>query len=402
VTGQPLAGVKVVEVGMWMFAPTATAILADLGAEVVKVEHPAGGDPGRGLQHALSGTDGPAVFVEIPNHGKRSIGLDLTRPEALEALARLVAEADVFVTSLLPKARRALGVDVDDIRAMNPSIVYARASGAGPSGPEAERGGFDLASAWARGGVAHRLTPPGGEPPMMPPSFFDLQAAVALAGAIGMALFVRERTGEAPVVDTALLNVGMWALGPDVALAPYGGAQGVLRDRHRPGNPTTNWYRTADDRWLYLVHLQSDRHWPELCERIGHPELVSDPRFVDHASRSAHQAACVAVLDEIFASATLEEWRERLAGSGGVWAAVQSPAELSDDPQVVANGYLRVLESRTGPPSALVAPPFQFDGVPTGPAVAAPEPGEDTEAVLLELGFSWEEIARGKELGAFQ
>jgi len=401
--GQPMSGVKVVEAAIWVFGPASAAILSDLGAAVIKVEHPQFGDPQRGLRNALMASGGgPSVFVEMANRGKRSIGLDLASDLGRETLYKLVADADVFITNFLPAARRNLQIDVEDIRAHNPAIVYARASGMGRLGPEAESGGYDLAAGWGRGGTAFKLTPESGEPPMMPASFFDLSAAIALAGAIGMALYKREKTGETSVVDSSLLNAGMWPISPDVIMAPYGGTNIGLRDRKRPGNPTVNWYQTRDARWLYLVHLESDRWWPDLCRRIGRLDLLEDPRFSDHRQRIENQEACVAILDSVFAQRTLEEWKERLLGSDGVWAPVQSPSELHDDPQVVANGFLPAVTDQNGLTFNLVAPPMQFDETPTTIPGPAPEAGQHTEEVLLELGLSWDEIIAGKLSGAFQ
>ncbi|MFI6309677.1 CaiB/BaiF CoA transferase family protein [Nocardia fusca] len=395
----PLTGVKVLELSMWVFGPACAAILGQMGADVIKVEHPEGGDPQRILRNKELTINGVSPWVQIANRGKRSIGLDVKKPEGRAILSRLVAEADVFVTSFLPEARRKLRIEVDDIRADNPSIIYARASGLGQAGPERERGGFDLPAGWGRGGTAFKLTPEGGEPPMMPASFYDLNSSVALAGAISMALFRRERSGTPSVIDAALLHTAMWPLSPDIAMAPKAGGMHVIRDRRTPGNPTTNWYRTKDDRWLYLAHLQSDRYWPELCRTIGAPQLLEDERFTDHAARVTNQRECVAALDEIFARRTLAEWTPILNRTEGVWAPVQSPAELYDDPQVRANGWLTPVD---GLDMSLVAPPFQFDDLPPAPASPAPEAGQHTEEILLELGMSWEEIIAKKESGAIQ
>ena len=400
---KPLEGIKVVEVAMWMFAPACAAILADLGADVIKIEHPeGGGDPQRHISNRLMLAGGPAAFTEIANHGKRSIGLNVGHELARPALARLIAECDVFITNFLPPARRRLHIDEDDVRAINPNVIYARASGMGPTGPEADDGGYDLAAGWGRGGTAFKLTPEGGEPPMMPASFYDLTGAMVLAGGIGMALLRRERTGEAGSVDASLLNTGMWPLGPDTVMAPWMDLKVRSDDRREPGNPTVNWYRTKDARWVYLVHLQSDRWWPELCERIGRPDLIDDEQFASHELRVENQRACVAVLDEVFATRTLEEWKRALRGSDGVWAPIQKPAELHDDPMVNANGYLPELTDQAGTKFRMVAPPFQFDGQPYTFESPAPEAGQHTEEILLELGIEWDDIAAGKEAGAFQ
>ena len=398
---QVLAGVRVIEVAQWWFVPAAGAVLADWGADVVKVEHPVAGDPMRGL--ATSGiapqTGGVNFMVEQPNRGKRSIGIDLANPRGVELLYRLVAGADVFLTSFLPAARRRLGIDVADIRRVNPKIVYARGHGQGPKGPDAEKGGYDAASFWCRGGIAHALTPPGAAAPVMQRAAFgDSTGGALLAGGIAAALFQRERTGTAPVVDLSLLGSAMWIMAPDIIATKLLGVDLPATDRTAPPNPIVNSYRTQDGRWLFLNMLQSDRNWPELVEHLGHPELATDPRFADARARFANRAECVRTLEAIFATRPLAEWRERLGRIEGVWQPMQTPRELNDDVQAHANGYLPAVE-RDGKSFTLVASPVQFDeaAVPLGPA---PDMGQHTEEVLLEAGLTWEEIGACREAGA--
>ncbi len=392
----PLDGVRVVEVASWTFVPAAAAILADLGADVVKVEPPTG-DPQRGLRNVWNRGEGPNPFVELPNRGKRSVTLDLGTDAGHDTLLDLVAPADVFLTSYLAPVRARLRIDVADIKAANPRVVYVRGTGWGPNGPMADRGGFDLACGWASSGLAHKLAD-GGEPPPQPAAFFDLQGANTIAGAVGTALFQRERTGEAPVVDVALLNVGMWAMSPDIMNAPYVGDVPPLPHADA-GNPLANWYRTSDDRWLYLVCLQPDRHWAELCRLLGRPDLATDERFTDAGVRFKHRRECVAELDALFATVTLDEVAAALEGFTGVWAPVLSTTELVDHPQVAANGYLPEVPGPAGP-FRVVAAPVQFDGSSHAPRAAAPELGQHTEEVLLEAGLTWDDITARRAAGA--
>ena len=338
-------------------------------------------------------------LVETPNRGKRSITLDLTNPAGHDVLMKLVATADVFLTNNLPRVCEKLQITVEQVRAANPSIIYARGTGWGAKGPMAETGGFDLASAWASSGFAHHITPPGGEPPMQPAGFYDLQGGGAVAGAIAMALFKRERTGEPSVVDVSLLSVGMWSVSPGI-----GGVVNrqpiTRRERLNPANPVVNWYRTADERWLYLVLLQADKFWAELCQLLGRPDLIADERFADATVRYANRAACVAELDAVFGSKTLAEWHEALDGFSGVWAPVLSYEDLHHNDQVDANGFLPPLENNAGTPFRIVAPPMQFDEQPTLPQGPAPEVGQHTEEILLDAGFEWDEIAAAREAGA--
>jgi crotonobetainyl-CoA:carnitine CoA-transferase CaiB-like acyl-CoA transferase len=393
-----LKGVKVVEVSSWLFVPSAGAVLADWGADVVKVEHPVSGDPIRGLTNAENSGAIMNPNTELPNRGKRSVGIDIATEEGLAILYRLVDVADVFLTNVLPGARRHLAIDVDDIRARNPNVIYALGTGQGSEGAEADRGGFDLASAWARAGGAFQMTPDGGEPPNQPGSLGDLSGGMNLAGAVAAALYRRQRDGHAPVVEVSLYATGIWWM----AQAVTAGAVGVTREfrtRKNPFNALVNYFPTSDKRWVCLVFLQADRWWPDLCRRIGHPELIDDPRFDTAPVRNENVEECTHVLDEIFSTRTLAEWREILAGAEGVWSPVLSPAEVGEDPQAIVNGYLPDVDKGDGRVYRGVASPARFDQVPVGILHGAPEHGEDTESVLLELGFGWDDIVALKEQG---
>jgi formyl-CoA transferase len=397
---KPLEGVRVLEVAAWTFVPAAGAILADLGAEVIKVEPPSG-DPQRALKNMLNlDKNGPNPFNEVPNRSKKSITLDLSTEAGREVLLRVAAVSDVFLTSYLPEVRTKLRLDVDDIRAVNPKIIYVRGSGWGSHGPMMNTGGYDLAAAWASSGFGQRLLDSIGDdaPPPQPPAFYDLQGGNTLAGATAMALFKRERTGEPSVVDVSLLNVGMWSMCPDIVSAPY--TAPMIPNREHPGNPLTNWYRTSDNRWIYLVLLQADRFWGELCDVMGEPGLKDDPRFKDAGVRFANKEECVATLDAIFARHTLEQWKARLAGFSGVWAPVISVKEVHEHPQVGPNGYLPTITDNDGVDFRIVSAPMQFDDEPTVPQSAAPELGQHTELVLMDAGMDWDEINSYRDKGA--
>jgi len=399
---QVLKGVRIVEVAQWWFVPAAGAVLADWGAEVLKIEHPISGDPMRGLVSSglMPGAGKVNFMVEQPNRGKRGLGIDLANPDGRALLYRLVATADVFLTSFLPEARRKLQIDVDDIRRVNPKIIYARGHGQGARGPDAERGGYDAASFWCRGSICNALTPAGAETPIMQRAAFgDSTGGLALAGGIAAALFKRERSGDGSVIDLSLLATAMWLMAPDVIASTLSSQPMPQFTRADAPNPIVNSYKTKDGRWLFLNMLQPDRFWPDLCRRIGHPQLIEDERFKDGMSRFMNRVDCVRALDEIFASRTLDEWRHALGDAEGVWAPMQTASELPADPQTAANGYLLPVEHADGSTFSLVANPLQFDGTP--PRVQrAPDLGQHTEEVLLELGVSWEELAKYKESGA--
>jgi len=404
---RPLEGIRVVEVAMWWFVPAAGAILADWGADVIKVEHPVTGDPQRGLAAmGLAPTTGGVDFMmEQSNRGKRSIGIDLATDGGREVLYELVEGADVFLTNFLAPARKRLGIDVADIRAVNPQIVYARGTGQGPKGPDADKGGYDAASFWSRGGIGDALTPKDAEQPIMQRAAFgDSIGAMTIAGGIAAGLLQKERTGTGPTVDISLLGTAMWVLGPDVVASKL--LEGSGRTSFVPTftrktnfNPLVNTYQTSDGRWLILNMLQADVFWPDFCRHLGRDDLVDDPRFAEGGARFEHREACIAILDEEFAKHTLEEWKERFQTMEGVWAPMQTARELHDDPQAVANGYLPELTNAEGTTFRLVAAPVQFDE--TAPDLdPAPLHGQHTEEILLEAGMDWERMAALKDAGA--
>lgn len=396
----PFEGIRVLEVASWTFVPAAGAAMADLGADVIKVEPPSG-DPQRGLMNLLGSAErpGPNPFNEIPNRGKRSITIDLATNAGRDLLLELATTADVFLTSYLPAIRAKLGIELEDLRSANPRLIYVCGHGWGARGPMKDTGGFDLAAGWASAGMAYKMTRRGEEPMFQPAAFFDLQGANAIAGAIGTALFQRERTGAPTEVDVSLLGMGIWTLSPDIMAGPYVGTM-PSPDRTRVPNPLTNSYPTSDGRWLYLVCLQADRFWVELCEAIGRPELAADERFTDMATRAQHAMACVAELEATFLGRTLDDWRQRLAGFTGVWAPALTPVEVHEHVQVEANGYLPEVVAHDGSTYRLPVPPMQFGGAPPVPQGPAPELGQHTEELLLELGHDWEAIGDLRKAGA--
>ncbi|MFO0688201.1 MAG: CoA transferase [Myxococcota bacterium] len=398
-----LEGIRVVEVAQYVYVPVAGSVLAEWGAETIKVEPPGAGDAYRGLRRtgALA-VEGPVNFaIEHANRGKRSIGLDLSKPSGREVLAELVRTADVFLTNLLPESRERLKVELEDVRAWNPRIVYARGTGMGERGAEKNRGGFDYATFWARAGSAFGATPPGAPRPSPMPggSYGDSLAGLTLAGGISAALFARERTGEAPVVDLSLLGMGMWAMGMAIAGSLAQGTPWTPLPRVPETNALAGTYRTKDGRWLALVCLQAFRYWPELCRIVGHPEWTQDPRFATAELLQANSAACMALLDALFASQPLVHWQKVLAPFSGVWEVMQDTLEVTRDPQVAANGFLSTIEAGDGSTFRLVGSPVQFGEQPPS-TTRAPEAGENTEEILLELGFDWDRIGQLRAEGA--
>jgi crotonobetainyl-CoA:carnitine CoA-transferase CaiB-like acyl-CoA transferase len=400
-----MSGVRVLEVAAWTYVPAAGAVLAEWGADVLKIEHPETGDPQRALITSglvPSGPGGVNHMIELPNRGKRSVGIDLGTDEGHDLLLQLAGASDVFLTNFLPPARKRLRIEVDDLRAVNPDIIYVRGSGQGQRGPEKDRGGYDGCSFWGRV-VADMVTPPDREWPIQQPApaFGDLMGGMTIAGGIAAALFHRERTGEALVVDNSLLGTAMWAAGASLlATGLFGLTRMPQMDRTQSPNPLVNNYRTSDGRFLSLIMLQPDRYWADLVTKMGHPELVDDPRFRDSRALAEHRAEAVGVLDAIFATRTFTEWRDVLMGIEGQWAPVETTEELLEDPQALANGYIREIVAASGTTFRIVPSPLQFNETPPDLS-RAPEHGEHTDEVLQELlGLDMDKILDLKIKGA--
>lgn len=387
----PLAGVSVLEVAIYAFGPSAAAILGDWGADVVKIEHPVGGDPGRntaawGVPETVNGV---SHLWEVTNRGKRALAVDISTGDGHEILMSLVDECDVFITNFLPPARRKLGIEPDDILSRNPRVVYGRASAQGPRGELSERGGFDGISYWGRSGAAIGVTPPEHEAPLsMPgPGFGDLQSGMALAGGIGTALYHRERTGNGVVVDASLLASGLWAMGMTISGTSVLDTDTLPHQYHdQSPNPLTNYYRTKDDRFISLGFLQSDRYWPEFCVLVDKLDWLADERFTDGSARQRHASACIGLLDELFADRTLDDWKELLSRQEGQWDVLLPAGQSQYDEQAIANGYVQRIDHDDDGKVVLVPAPVQFDGV--APTLGrAPAFGADTDSVLDELGY---------------
>ena len=405
-----LEGIRVLELSQYGFVPGCGAVLADWGADVVKIDHPDQEDPMRGLPSfgIAPGTGGIDHFVwDALNRGKRTMGIDLGNDAGRAVFLRLVEQADVFLTSMRRPARVKFGIEPDDLRALNPRLIYARGSGAGPRGEERDKGGFDSVTYWYRCGVASAVTPDD-HPyplPLVAPAFGDIQSGAMLAGGVAAAIAYRERTGKGTVVDSSLLNSGLWAMqlastGTEVTgrneLKPGDGMRGIT-----PGNPLVNPYRTADGRFVALGFTQPDRHFPSFCEAAGCTELLDDPRWSTAAARREHFAHCQAWLDDLFATKTLTEWRAILARQSGEWEVIRFASENRFDEQARANGFVQDVVYDDGRTLALVAAPAQFDEEP--PELRpAPQPYAHTDEILAAAGLDPAEIRRLKDGGGIR
>lgn len=405
-----LKGIKVIDVTAFAFVPSAGGVLAHWGAEVIKVEGPRTPDPMR-LMHGGSLEPGQAgPHFKHYSRGKKSIAIDLASDEGRELIYRLVADADVFLTSYLASTRRKLGIDVDDIRRINPRIVYARGSGHGPKGPDADRPGYDAISWWSRGSLNQSAMDLVGSewPTTQMVGHGDGMSGLVFAGGICAALLSRERGGEPMVVDSSLLGTAAWFNGIYMMNELAHGHRAPPKKATRPPSPSDvpseflsaliSIYQTSDYRFIYLLFLTNDdRDYVDLCQRIGRPELASDPRFTQARQRSAHASELTALLDEVFAQRTFEEWKAVLAGARGAWAPVQRVEELPADPQVIANGYVRPIDGRHGE-LLMPAPAIQFDGEAGNPPRTA-DFGENTDELLTGIGCDAAEIARLRAAG---
>jgi len=394
-----LEGIRVVEMGLWVAGPSAGGILADWGAEVVKLEMPTG-DPMRTLYSALSGSkESRCPPFDLHNRGKRSVALDVNLPEGRALAHRIVSTADVFLTNMRPQFLRRAGLDHEQLLAANPRLVYGILTGYGLTGPDKDAPGFDMAAFSARSGVSHRATPPGGVPPTLPGGMGDNVTAIALVAGILGALLSRERTGRGQLVSTSLLRTGMFCESMELSAFLALGKVMSPPSRTRPQNPLMNSYRAGDGRWLWLIGAEAERHWEPIAKALGATELVSDERFRTSRDRRRNAEALVALFDDVFARHTRDEWAAILTTHDIWWAPVNSFEDLMNDVQAQACGAFVDMPSmaRDGTTQKTLATPLDFGTTPMAAPGAPPALGSDTDALLRELGVAADEIARLRE-----
>lgn len=390
----PMEGINVVEMGFWVAGPAGSAILADWGADVVKVEPP-NGDPFRGLL----GADVTPQF-EMDNRNKRSMTIDLNTETGRAIALELLDRADVFVTNMRPEILDGWRLDYESLHARNPRLVYASVTGYGLEGDDRDRPAYDVGAFWSRAGVAALLTPEGENPPMQRGGMGDHMAGLAAAGAVSAALYHRERTGEGQLISTSLLRIGMYMVSWDANQAVRAPAIPIAAmTRTTIPNPLINCYRDAEGRWFWMLGLQGDRHWPDVARAVGHPEWLEDPRFDSLISRWQNSAELVGLLDETLAKRTLAEWAPVFDANEVWWAPLQSVNEAVNDAQVHAAGAIVDVPEPDGSSGKMIATPVDFHGTPWHVRLPVPELGQHTEEVLLELGRDWDEIIALKEQG---
>ncbi len=391
----PLAGIKVVEIASFVAVPAAGALLADLGADVVKVETP-WGEIYRYNSPRIAGlsSDFPAgPAFQMDNRGKRSIGLDLALPQAQEALRTIIAGADVVITNVLPARLKRYGLDPEGLRARQPGLIFARLSGFGPDGDRADDPAFDYTAFWSLSGLMDQMRDEGVDPSWMRPGIGDHSASMALVVGILSALRVRDQTGEGQVIDVALQQVGHYINGNDMAMTLAAGEAPLRHDRTAPRNPLWNHYVCRDGRRLFLVMIDSDRYWPLLTRAIGRPELAGDERFATGFARLQNSAALVSLLDETFETRTLAEWGEVLASERLIWAPIQTLEEAARDANAAESGMFATVDHPQHGRFQTVAPPLRMSGHPLTGEAPAPELSAHTAEVLREAGVDEETLA---------
>ena len=393
-----LKGIRVVEMGLWVAGPAAGGILADWGAEVVKIEMPKG-DPMRKLFGALSGSkEERCPPFDLYNRGKKSIALDVNHPHGTALVQRLVATADVFITNMRPQFLERIGLDHATLLAKHPSLVYASLTAYGLEGPDRDAPGYDMAAYSGRSGLAERATPPGTSPPVLPGGLGDNVTAITMVSGIMGALFHRERTGQGQLVATSLLRTGIYSIGMDVATRVGLGRIAPPPARTKPQNPLMNSYRAGDGKWFWLVGAESERHWPGIVEALGEPALLNDERFTTPRDRRRNAEALVVAIDGLAARHTRAEWAAIFRQHEVWWAPINSVDDLLADPQVLACGALVNVPVPAGEPTPEgfngVATPVDFGSTPVGPAGPPPRVGAHADALLQSLGFSADELAR--------
>jgi crotonobetainyl-CoA:carnitine CoA-transferase CaiB-like acyl-CoA transferase len=405
---KPLDGVRVLEVAQFTYVPSAGAVLADWGAEVIKIEHPVTGDAQRGLVKVLGAAASKpgstfAPIMEAPNRGKRSVGMALDNTDVRPEFDELIRRSDVFLTNYLPSARTKLHIDVADVRKVNSDIIYVAGSGFGMNGPDRDAGAYDATAFWARGGSADGLNPPDADQSAFMPAgaYGDNIGGITIAGGVAAALYGRRVTGEASVLDVSLLAVGAWTtqFSINMAMLMGGPLPKVERRTQAPGNPLTGAYRTSDGRFVQLSMLQPNRYWPEFCRLMGIDEYIEDPRFESLQAMAEHADLAYGIVHDAIAKLTFAECKEVLSRGTGQWAPVQDAWELAHDEGLTANGRIAHIVDAEGNPQHLVANPVRFDNDPAE-LQRAPQFAEHTDDVLRELGVDDDRLIELKIAGA--
>ncbi len=395
-----LEGIKVIDITQWGAGPMCAQLLSQWGADVIKIEHPVRGDGVRGVQTGpgtVRRKEGNYNYLfEQTNMNKRSLGLDLESEEGHEVLHRLVAKSDVLLAAMRSREVGKFGIEYEDLKKINPRLVYALLTGYGTKGPDKDNPGFDTVAYFDRSGISYTLADSQGVPPWPPVGFGDIPSGMFCACGIMVALFVRERTGIGQAIYTSLYNCGVWSLAGNTMHTLASGENPPKRHQQTADNPLANYYRTKDNRFILMFHLQADLYWPRFCQAIEREDIVNDPRFNSIPARNQHRTELIPIIDEAMAKRTLEEWKTRLADYKLIYSPVQTPLEAFNDPQAKANEFYDTFEHPIWGQINILPSPLKFTETPGSFRSPAPEWGQHTEEVLLELGYNWDDITNLK------
>jgi len=389
----PLDGVRVVEITMFQQGPVAGTKLGDLGADVIKVE-PLAGDPGRGFMRIIGtmvGLKGRNYYFEQHNRNKRSVALDLKQKRGMEIFLELIDKADVFITNMSIEAPQKMGIGPEELLKRDPRLIYAQASGWGRKGPDANELSFDYTGI-GRSGLMMSSGERGTPPSQVLPGLGDEVGGMVCAWAVCAALYAREKTGKGQLVDTSLMGSVMCVESLVLSAPAILGQEFPREVRAEAGNPIYNHYRAKDDKWFILAHLQPDRYWPNVCRALGMPELEHDPRFNSIEARGENARELIAIMDAKFATKTRDQWFEIFKKEGLIYSPVQTLTEVVDDPQALANNYVTWFDHPVLGRTKMVGFPWDYSHTPASIRREAPELGQHTEEILLELGYNWDDI----------
>ena len=394
----PLDGVRVVEITMFQQGPVCGTKLGDMGADVIKVEPPTG-DPARGFMRVIGtmvGLKGRNYYFENQNRNKRSIVLNLRKEKGMEVFLKLIDTADVFMNNMSIEAPQKMGIGPEALLARNPRLIYAQASGWGRKGPGANELSFDY-TGLGRAGFMMSCGERGTPPAQILPGMADELGGMVCAWAVCAALYAREKTGKGQVVDTSLMGSLMCMESLILSAPAILGREFPREVRAKAGNPIYNHYRAKDDKWFIIAHLQPDRYWPNVCRALGMPELEHDPRFNSIEARGENAKELIAIMDKKFATKIRDEWFKIFKKEGLIYTPIQTPTEVVNDPQALANNYVAWFDHPVLGRTKMIGFPWDFSETPTSIRREPPEFGQHTEEILLEMGYTWDDITRLKD-----